>query len=245
MSSLVTTPPLGSKENPHPIIPHTKDRTIGHYYIHNGELRRQVNSKGRKNGKLGQSISYQLERGKSEKEKERKRNWSKNNPEYIKEWYQDNKEDHDKKSKEYYENNKETILEQRKGYNETRGRELRLIREQKMTRKEFIEYLIKACNHSHNRRVKKGRKFNNEPNITVEYILELIEKQENKCRFTGVELIWKVKSGNFRASIDRIDSDKTYMKGNIQLICVWANKAKSDLTDEEFIKLCKMVGENN
>ena len=94
MSSLVTTPPLGSKENPHPITPSTnKERTIGHYYIYEGEIRKQVKAKDRKHGRLAPS---------SKKTKER----NLNRKEYYKKWVEDNKERQKKYKNEWYENNK-------------------------------------------------------------------------------------------------------------------------------------------
>ena len=113
------------------------------------------------------------------------------------------------------------------------------------TREKFIEEKIKECYRRHNDRVKKGRKFDNETNITVEDILKLIEKQSNKCRLTGIELIWKINSGKHMATIDRIDSNKTYTKDNVQLLCWWANQAKMNDTDEDMINYCKMVAEHN
>lgn len=47
-----TQTPLGSKENPHPILPKQKDRIIGHYYIYKGQIRKQIYIKNRKYGRL-------------------------------------------------------------------------------------------------------------------------------------------------------------------------------------------------
>lgn len=45
--------------------------------------------------------------------------------------------------------------------------------------------------------------------------------------------------------MDRIDSNKDYTKDNIQLTCKLANMMKHELSHEQFIKLCHIVGENN
>jgi hypothetical protein len=49
---------------------------------------------------------------------------------------------------------------------------------------------------------------------------------------------------NTNASIDRIDSSKGYVVDNIQFVCRIANTAKSDLSQEDFINLCKTIINN-
>jgi len=44
-----------------------------------------------------------------------------------------------------------------------------------------------------------------------------------------------------KLSIDRIDSSKGYVEGNIQLVCRAVNYAKHALSQQEFIELCKEV----
>lgn len=44
-----------------------------------------------------------------------------------------------------------------------------------------------------------------------------------------------------KVSVDRIDSSKGYIAGNVQLVCNWANRAKATLTDGEFADFCRLV----
>ena len=46
-------------------------------------------------------------------------------------------------------------------------------------------------------------------------------------------------------SIDRIDSDKGYVLGNIQLVTAKTNLAKGNMANKEFIGFCKKVAKNN
>ena len=71
-----------------------------------------------------------------------------------------------------------------------------------------------------------------EYNLTPEYIQQLLEKQNYKCFYTGVEL--KDADSKFeKPTIDRIDSSKGYIKGNV-VICTWAaNNIKNDMTISE------------
>jgi hypothetical protein len=71
-------------------------------------------------------------------------------------------------------------------------------------------------------------------------------KQNGKCRFTGVllEFVNDHNYTNQTASLDRIDSDKGYILDNIQWIHKDINWLKTNLPDEEFIKLCCMVADH-
>lgn len=44
-----------------------------------------------------------------------------------------------------------------------------------------------------------------------------------------------------RASLDRIDSSKGYIKGNVQWTTIDANIAKQDMKESDFIELCQKV----
>jgi hypothetical protein len=68
------------------------------------------------------------------------------------------------------------------------------------------------------------------------------------CPILGNKLVYgeeNVRTDN-SASIDRIDSDKPYVLGNIQVICWRANRIKNDSTVEELGKIYKyMLQKNN
>jgi hypothetical protein len=80
--------------------------------------------------------------------------------------------------------------------------------------------------------------------ITVEYLLQLWKTQEGLCALTGWPLTMELGKGKIvtNCSLDRIDSSKSYEFGNVQLVCLAANIAKSNLSQSDFINLCKAVG---
>lgn len=82
-----------------------------------------------------------------------------------------------------------------------------------------------------------------EYNLTPEYIQQLLEKQNYKCFYTGVEL--KDSDSKFeKPTIDRIDSSKGYIKENV-VICTWAiNAMKNDMTIEEFYNQINLIKNN-
>ena len=97
----------------------------------------------------------------------------------------------------------------------------------------------------------RSRKKNCNYDITLQYLKELWEKQKGICPLTGWELIlprdtrkaWDV--SNIRnASLDRIDSHKGYLQGNVRFISIMANLAKQSFVDEELIEFCKSVTEH-
>ncbi len=70
------------------------------------------------------------------------------------------------------------------------------------------------------------------------YLCTLWLDQRGRCAITGIHLdcdTGTVKDKNpFRASVDRIDNSKGYVRGNVRLLSHWANNAKSTWNDETF-----------
>jgi DNA-directed RNA polymerase subunit RPC12/RpoP len=84
--------------------------------------------------------------------------------------------------------------------------------------------------------------------ITIEQAWDLLIKQEKKCALSGVEIEISDGKPNTRwigtASLDRIDSSKGYVEGNVQWVHKTINRIKVDLNEEEFINWCKLVVQN-
>lgn len=82
--------------------------------------------------------------------------------------------------------------------------------------------------------------------IDIEYAYSLFELQNGKCKLSGMEIQFaknKVDylNGGTTASLDRIDSDLGYIKGNVQWVHKWINRMKSNHSQNVFIDLCKKV----
>lgn len=98
--------------------------------------------------------------------------------------------------------------------------------------------------------------------VSIEYLWGLAESQQKKCALSGLDIIFptvcginsgaemgvkalaKIRLGNGRveaASLDRIDSDKGYIEGNVQWTCKWMNIMKNGLDNDEFVHLCHLV----
>lgn len=83
--------------------------------------------------------------------------------------------------------------------------------------------------------------------ITIEYIWNLYELQDRKCKLSCLPIRFSslCQSKDGTASLDRIDSSKGYIKGNVQWVHKDINMMKQDHTDADFIALCKAVATCN
>lgn len=70
--------------------------------------------------------------------------------------------------------------------------------------------------------------------ITLPDIEKIFNLQEGKCKFTGEKISFEDSS----ASLDRINSNKGYIKGNVQWVHKDVNLMKNNRTEEDFINYC-------
>lgn len=96
--------------------------------------------------------------------------------------------------------------------------------------------------------IKKGAKQRNiEFDLTMEQIGDLFEKQQGKCKLSGLEL--KLKShyldNTSTASLDRKDSKQGYTIDNIQWVHKDINLMKNQFDENYFISLCKQIAKSH
>lgn len=135
------------------------------------------------------------------------------------------------KQKQYYESNKETLLAKRKErYAENPEK---FCAKEKERRLNFPEKELLNC--ARKRAKNKGIEFD----ITVDDIIIPLN-----CPVLGVPL--NINSKGFSPdspSLDRINSNLGYVKGNVAVISLRANKIKADATFEELSKIIKWMSE--
>ncbi len=96
--------------------------------------------------------------------------------------------------------------------------------------------------------VKNGAvKRNMDFDISIEYAWELFIKQQRRCALSGLEIYFKNTLNNIKAtaSLDRINSNKGYIEGNVQWVHKDINQMKMDLPEDKFINYCKLISNNN
>lgn len=95
----------------------------------------------------------------------------------------------------------------------------------------------------------KARKL--EWKINIKYLWKLWLKQDGKCALTGDKLVlqkdyycYRKKYGYINihtASLDRIDSSKGYIKGNLQWVHKDVNYMKLDFSEEKLLDICYKI----
>ncbi len=104
------------------------------------------------------------------------------------------------------------------------------------TKGQFTHYLNKARSRSNHR---SGQR--NMFDLTESYLQDLWNTQQGNCAWTGIPLtLVKTTTGGgprfYSASLDRIDSAKGYIQGNVQFVLSALNLAKGNGSDREFVE---------
>ena len=88
---------------------------------------------------------------------------------------------------------------------------------------------------------KRNSTGNRQVLIDTEYVLGVYEAQEGRCAVTGATMTHQADRPQTNISIDRIDSTKGYIEGNIRLVCATVNFMKNRMTDKELVWWCKEI----
>jgi hypothetical protein len=134
------------------------------------------------------------------------------------------------KDREYRENNKEKIKQNHKKWDERhpRGRYWNNVR--------FVStWHGKIAYWKKNAGVRK---------ITWDLSPEYIKSLPLVCAYTGIKLTLDINKKN-TVSLDRIDSDKGYIAGNVVFCATRINLMKMKMNKQEFIEWCKLVSAFN
>ena len=79
-----------------------------------------------------------------------------------------------------------------------------------------------------------------EPNIDRDYLYQLFKEQSGRCALSGALL--KVEVGAIAGlSLDKVNPDLGYTKGNVQWLAWAVNRAKGDMPEEVFLDMCRQV----
>jgi len=87
--------------------------------------------------------------------------------------------------------------------------------------------------------------------ITCSEFLDIWKEQYDKfglrCPYSNLKMTHVL--GNvarmYNISVDRIDSNKPYIDGNIVFCCAIVNRMKQELSVKDFYLICKSIGKNN
>jgi hypothetical protein len=115
---------------------------------------------------------------------------------------------------------------------------IRLEKNQKITREELLKFEEEYENKDKIEYILLKRARDNSKNRDLEFDLTIEDIViPNRCPYFDIPFDDK----RFVISIDRIDSSKGYVKGNIQIISRLANAMKNDSTKDELITFAKNI----
>jgi hypothetical protein len=93
-----------------------------------------------------------------------------------------------------------------------------------------------------------AEKRNHSFDIEIDYAWNLFLKQKRKCALSGVDLQFSRRFTENKllqtASLDRIDSNYGYIKGNVQWVHKLVNIMKHKMPEREFFDFCCKIADN-
>jgi hypothetical protein len=151
--------------------------------------------------------------------------------EFLKSWREENTEYRAEYKKQWNADSPDKINEYRKQERVRRqSSSTNFIRELVGIKRRNIAYIYKSKDKRAQQKVKSPQRCVFA--ITVEDVVALWDKQNGRCAISGMPMAHEFK--NLRSvSIDRIDNNKGYVPGNVQLVCQWVNYAKNRYSNTE------------
>lgn len=103
----------------------------------------------------------------------------------------------------------------------------------------------KALTNAKNRSGKRGIPFA----LTKEYLLDLFQKQNGRCFYSGLELnIVKSKIEKthdpFKMTLDCVIPDLGYVEGNVVWCAYCVNALKLEMSQQDMLDVCKKIVDN-
>lgn len=89
--------------------------------------------------------------------------------------------------------------------------------------------------------IRKCKQRKKEFDLTIEFLGELWDRQGGECALSNIPLDLDSTSFVTMPSIDRIDSKKGYVVGNVQFVSCSINLAKSSMGDDRVHELLRLV----
>lgn len=110
--------------------------------------------------------------------------------------------------------------------------------------KDLVQWKLRKLVHDSRSRAKKA---GIDHNLDLNYLLEILPEC---CPYLGAQFHWEAnfncghrKPHPFSPSIDRIDSSKGYVKGNVAIVSHRANAIKNDASEVELIAMGRRIAQ--
>jgi hypothetical protein len=100
---------------------------------------------------------------------------------------------------------------------------------------DWARILVNSSKHN-------AKRYGKEFDIDTNYILELYEQQNHRCYWFGIELEpSNVNRYPAKPSLDRLDSNKGYIKDNVVISCMAANIGRNSCAADIFQSFCNLL----
>jgi hypothetical protein len=108
---------------------------------------------------------------------------------------------------------------------------------------ETAQATVAGANGQEVLRTIKNKELRFTPLAFEKYLKDLLESQNGLCAITGMQLQFRGEHDDpeLICSLDRIDSDGHYEEGNLQIVCRFVNRWKSNQNNDEFRRLMELV----
>jgi len=102
--------------------------------------------------------------------------------------------------------------------------------------------------YSLNKARSRSKERGEETDLTLEYLKQLLEKQNGLCSYTSIVLELPrssqdadIKKSPTKLSLDRIDPNIGYIKGNVEFVCYCVNVMKNDFSKQKMVEFIKKI----
>lgn len=89
--------------------------------------------------------------------------------------------------------------------------------------------------------INERRRSKGGEDLSLQDLRQLWDNQKGLCAYSGVPMTWDDSNRYTTVSIDRIDSSKGYVRGNVAFCCFTVNIMKSNMPVEHFLWWCRNV----
>jgi hypothetical protein len=106
--------------------------------------------------------------------------------------------------------------------------------------------------YSLNKARSRSKSRNETTDLTLEYLKEIWENQKGLCSYTNIKMEMPrssqdedIKKSPTKLSLDRIDPNTGYIKGNVEFVCYCVNVMKNDFTKDQMIDFINQIKSND
>ncbi len=144
--------------------------------------------------------------------------------------------------KKYYQANKAKIYQASKDWRAANPEKVKIIRKKalKNSKQRRQSSIAAFAEHAFSTIKSRAKKHGRGLKITANYLETLLRNANGVCQVSGLPITYKIGDVHI-ASFDRIDNNKGYVYGNIQVVSSYVNYAKQEFSQEMLFEVAKGI----